>query len=387
MKPLLLHAHVPVVYLEMELKRLRTFLTCTLGWCEYLLLKKSEVAVSLGSLLCRIRVALFILKRDFGSISQLENTPFVPVDTDRCFVLFGEIQKIFSRFRPTNLADRPVIYNMWYPFDENNKVLGQEVNGAYITFFNCSRKLTSPMRDVNELMEFIDTVLENLAGILNCCDDDVSASFGEAFHVRLQNLKVKLRSLKSFICFALFRAVERSQLESLLIHAEIFTLKAAHFLYMLWDYLMYETAYKNSEYEAVELNRDEMLQKLMFIDPFAVELKRDEMLQKIMFIDPFATEIHIQALQTLKASGSAHTLEMKNKEIARDFVDSLSDTIWILLADSARIEDIIDAVQELANKSDFRIAPDDKAKQNEQKDKNVSEQNEVEKTMKTLDRV
>ncbi|KAL3499064.1 hypothetical protein ACH5RR_041796 [Cinchona calisaya] len=320
-----------VLYLEMELKCLRTFLKCALGWSEYLLLNKSvdnddEVAVvSLGSLLCKIKDALFIFIRDFGSISQLENTSFVLVDIDRCFMLCGEIQKIFSRCKPTtryhpiDSLDLLQIYDMLSRFDENNKVLGQQINRGYITFSDCLSKLASPMRDVHELMELINTVLENLTGILNCCDGNFHVRFTmEAFHVRLQNLKVKLRSLKSFICFAKFQVVEHSQLENLLIHAEIFTLKAMHFLYMFWDYIMYEMA-QRSEDEVVE---DDIL------------IKSHEMLQKIMFVDPFVPEIHIQALLALKASGSTLSLEMKNKEIARDFVDSLSATLWILLANS-----------------------------------------------------
>ncbi|KAL3499071.1 hypothetical protein ACH5RR_041803 [Cinchona calisaya] len=325
-----------------ELKRLRTFLKCTLGWSEYLLLKKSDdddddddevAAVSLRSLLGKIKDALFILIRDFGSISQLENTSFVLGDTDCCFVLCGEVQKILSRYKPTTgyqpmySLDQLKIYDILSRFDENSKVLGQEINRAYITFSDCLSKLTSPMRDVNELMELIDTVLENLTGILNCCDANFHVRFTVgAFHVRLQNLIVKLRSLKSFICFAKFRDVEHGQLQNLLIHAEIFTLKAAHFLYMFWDCVMYEMAQRSE----AEVDEDD------------IQIKSHEMLQKIMFVDPFAPEIHIRALQALKASGSTHSLEMKNKEIERDFVDSLSATLWIVLANSGCIAEYFD---------------------------------------------
>ncbi|KAL3499068.1 hypothetical protein ACH5RR_041800 [Cinchona calisaya] len=330
------YAYVLILYLEMQLKSLRTFLRCS----EYLLLKSvdndDEVAVvSLGSLLCRIKDALFILIRDFGSITQLENSSFVLVDIDFCFMLCGEIQKIFSRCKPPtryhriDSLDVLKIYDMLSRFDENNKVLGREINRAYITFSNCLSKLTSPMRDVNELMELINTVLENLTGILNCCDGNFHVRFTmEAFHVRLQNLKVKLRSLKSFICFAKFQVVEH---RNLLIDAEIFTLKAAHFLYMFWDYIMYEMG-QRSEDEVVE---DDIL------------IKSHEMLRKSMFVDPFAPEIHIQALQALKASGSTLSLEVKNKEIARDFVDSLSATLWILLANSGNTSFLVSVTDQM----------------------------------------
>ncbi|KAL3499063.1 hypothetical protein ACH5RR_041795 [Cinchona calisaya] len=258
-----------------ELKRLRTFLKCTLGWSEYLLLKKSDdddddddddevAAVSLRSVLGKIKDALFILIRDFGSISQLENTSFVLGDTDCCFVLCGEVQKILSRYKPTTgyqpmySLDQLKIYDILSRFDENSKVLGQEINRAYITFSDCLSKLTSPMTNVNELMELIDTVLENLTGILNCCDANFHVRFTVgAFHVRLQNLIVKLRSLKSFICFAKFRDVEHGQLQNLLIHAEIFTLKAAHFLYMFWDCVMYEMAQRSEGCIAENFDDDE----------------------------------------------------------------------------------------------------------------------------------
>ncbi|KAL3498973.1 hypothetical protein ACH5RR_041705 [Cinchona calisaya] len=317
-------------FLEIELKCLTTFVKCTLGWSEYLLLKKSEddddevAAVSLGSLLCKIKDALFIL-RDFGSISQRENASLVLVEgTDRCcFVLFDEIQKIFSRLR-TETSEEDVDRNrdVWFRFQENKKVLGQEINRAYITFFDCLSKLTSPMRDVNELMELIHTVVDNLTAILNSYDHEPELRFRlEAFYVRLQNLKVKLRSLRSFICFAKFRVIEHRQLENLLIHAEIFTLKAAHFLYMFWDYVMHGTNF--------------------------ILIKRDEMLQKIILVDPFAPEIHIQALQALKASGSTHSLEMKNNEIARDFVDSLLGTLWTLLANSSNTSFLISVTDQM----------------------------------------
>lgn len=46
----------------------------------------------------------------------------------------------------------------------------------------------------------------------------------------------------------------------------------------------------------------------------------------------------------------------------------------LLIEIPARIEAIVDAVHELANKAEFTLAPDDdKPKQNEQKDKSVSE--------------
>ncbi|KAL3499039.1 hypothetical protein ACH5RR_041771 [Cinchona calisaya] len=409
------------LYLNVELKRLRTFVKCT----KYLLLEKSEddnddddeiAALNLGSLLCKIKDALIKLIGDFGSIThlenttlvsitQLENTTLVPVeDTDACcFVLFGEIQKILSKL---TWKDKGMIDDMCSRFEENNQVLGQEINRAYITFSDCLPKLTSPMRDVNGLMELIHTVLDNLTAILNCCDADDVAKF--KMEVRLQNLKVKLRSLKSFISFAKFRDVEHSQLENLLIHAEIFTLKAAHFLYMLWDHLMGEIkddygtdgesldeaykdredddgtdgdsedgaykdheddngtdgdfedeAYKDhedddatagdSEEEAYNDREDEEADGDS--EDEAVEddilIKRDEMLQKIMFVDPFAPEIHIQALQALKASGSTHSLEMKNKEMARDFVHSLSDTLWIVFANSSNTSFLVSVADQM----------------------------------------
>ncbi|KAL3499074.1 hypothetical protein ACH5RR_041806 [Cinchona calisaya] len=60
---------------------------------------------------------------------------------------------------------------------------------------------------------------------------------------------------------------------------------------------------------------------------------------------------------------------------------------FLLIEISACIEAIVDAVQELANKADFKIALDDKPKQNEHKDKNVSEQFKEVKTMKTRERI
>ncbi|KAL3499041.1 hypothetical protein ACH5RR_041773 [Cinchona calisaya] len=328
------------LYLEMELKRLRTFLKCTVGWSEYLVLKKSEeddddtdeVILSLGSLLCKIKDALDILIRDSGSVSQLENISFLPVDTGLCcWVLFEAVMEIFSRLRPKNWQDSSIIYNMLSRFNENKQVLGQEINRAYVTFSDCLSKLTSPMRDVNELMELIHTVLEILTGILTCCDGNVHVRFAmEPFHVRLQNLKVELRSLRSFICFAKFGVVEHYQLQNLLIQAEIFTLKAAQCLHMFWDYVMHNIGY--GDYEDVEID---------------ILIKMDEMLQNIMFVDPFAPEIHIQALQALKASGSTHSLEMKNKEIARDFVHSLSDTLWILFANSSNTSFLVSVADQM----------------------------------------
>ncbi|CDP20970.1 unnamed protein product [Coffea canephora] len=59
----------------------------------------------------------------------------------------------------------------------------------------------------------------------------------------------------------------------------------------------------------------------------------------------------------------------------------------LLIEIPTRVEAIVDAVEELANKAKFKPAPDDKPKQNEQNNKTVSEQLNDEKTMKTLQSV
>lgn len=59
----------------------------------------------------------------------------------------------------------------------------------------------------------------------------------------------------------------------------------------------------------------------------------------------------------------------------------------LLIEIPARIEAIVEAVEELANKAEFKLAPDDKPKQLEQNNKNVSEQLNDERTTKTLQSV
>ncbi|KAL3499053.1 hypothetical protein ACH5RR_041785 [Cinchona calisaya] len=81
-------------------------------------------------------------------------------------------------------------------------------------------------------------------------------------------------------------------------------------------------------------------------------------------------------------SMASNSMKQHLKDMSQsEFQSHNIGNIWafVLIEILACIEDIVDVAQELANKAEFKNALDDKPKQNEHKDKSVSEQIEDEK--------
>ncbi|KAL3502907.1 hypothetical protein ACH5RR_037356 [Cinchona calisaya] len=179
-----------------------------------------------------------------------------------------------------------------------------EIDEWYISFSDCSRQSYSPDRD--ELLEFIDSLLENLEDILCWPKERVLRIWDEALIRLLEALQEKLIFLKNFIRFTTF--LDQSNLGHLLTHVKVVALNAAYHSYMC-QFAMSDR----------DLHKE-------------VKFKISGLLQRIKPVDPQVYEIYIQALTTLKLSTQSHnvTLEM-DANILEDFIDSLLSNLWEIL--------------------------------------------------------
>ncbi|XP_027075859.1 putative late blight resistance protein homolog R1A-3 [Coffea arabica] len=148
------------------------------------------------------------------------------------------------------------------------------------------------LRDPELVMDFIDSVSENLAKI------GVSHS-------------KKLMFLKSFIHFAMLRGVEGQQLIDLLIHAEVVAINALR-LFSIWWF--------NKAIDNNEVCKEMRLQISRLID------------ERINPGDPQVRETYIHVLTAAKLSRSSDISDLeKNKHLVADFMDHLVPNIMELL--------------------------------------------------------
>ncbi|XP_071938330.1 putative late blight resistance protein homolog R1A-10 [Coffea arabica] len=215
-----------------------------------------------------------------------------------------------SAFDGSGLGRVP--YEVFSEFLKQIKSFKQEIIQVYFTLPSSRSLESNSCMPVDELMEFIDLILENLAdlttvylGIIDDMDPQVSAQF--------QALEAKLTFLKNFIPFAKLRGT--ADIPALLLaHFEVVTLNAAHLFYMcsVWD--------------GKERHNPEFCSMIY------------EQQQKITPIDFQVYEIYMEVLRASRSSKSLHN-RMMDKQILNNFNDSLISCLWELLCCSSSFMD------------------------------------------------
>ncbi|KAL3509039.1 hypothetical protein ACH5RR_028440 [Cinchona calisaya] len=198
-------------------------------------------------------------------------------------------------------------------FQANIKSLKQKVIKAYITLSgHCSSSQSSSfcLAGDDELVEFIDSILENLVNLLSSQHFEYWEDYNDTLHAKTAALKEKLTFLKIFIAFAKMLCVEPDKLEHLLTHIQFVALNAARLSYMC------------SFYTQDKEVRDPNMCSMM-----------SELLQKSNPIDLHVYEIYVKVLRgaSKSSSASSQTTKMDHKHIVRAFNDSLISSLWELL--------------------------------------------------------
>ncbi|CDP21178.1 unnamed protein product [Coffea canephora] len=272
-----------------HMKFLQTFLMCARKWSQSndLYLQSDNVVkrVSLPSFLSCIEDTFHKYEEDIHSLSR-----------DKIYVVFREIRKQIILFK-------------------------QEIIQIYFALAalasNRSIQSNSCMTD-DELLEFIDLILQNLADLTN---DDLNwkitkSSIYAALSAQVQDLEAKLTFLKSSIPFAKMRGT--ADIPALLLaHFEVVALTAARLSYMcsFWD-------------------DDDENQNPGFYSRSTCSFK----LLSMRAVDFHVYEIYKEVLAASNSSASLHTAVM-DERILNNFNDSLIGRLWELLCCSSSFVD------------------------------------------------
>ncbi|XP_027164616.1 putative late blight resistance protein homolog R1B-17 [Coffea eugenioides] len=281
-----------------RMKFLKTFLMCARKWSQSndLYLQSDNVVkrVSLPAFLSCIEDTFHKYEEDIHSLSR-----------DKIYVVFREIQKeIIS--------------------------LKQEIIQIYFALAtlasNRSFQSNSCMTD-DELLEFIDLILQNLAALRNLDMNwqITKYSICAALSAQVQDLEAKLTFLKSFIPFAKMRGT--ADIPALLLaHFEVVALTAAGLSYM-WSFWNDFEAKHNPEF----YGRSICSFKLLII----------------IVVDFHVYEIYKEVLAASNSSASLHTAVM-DERILNNFNDSLIGRLWELLCcSSSSVDSMKDEMQTL----------------------------------------
>ncbi|XP_027116963.2 putative late blight resistance protein homolog R1A-3 [Coffea arabica] len=264
-----------------RMKFLKTFVMCARKWshCNDLYLESDNVVkkVSLPSFLSCIEDTVhslfLVLKSDARDVRYVGNE------------VFPKLLKQIKSFK-------------------------QEIIQVYFTLAS-SRSLESNCMPADELIEFIDLILQNLADltISDLCIFDMDPQVIAQF----QALEEKLTFLKSFIPFAKLRGT--ADIPALLLaHFEVMALNAARLSYMcsFWD----DEERHNPEFCSMIYEQQ----------------------QKITAVDFQVFGIHMEVLRATRSSKSLHD-RMMDKQILNNFNDSLISCLWELLCCSSSFVD------------------------------------------------
>nr|XP_027119952.1 putative late blight resistance protein homolog R1B-12 isoform X2 [Coffea arabica] len=169
----------------------------------------------------------------------------------------------------------------------------------------------------DELLEFIDLILQNLADLTNYyMDRKISESYiSPASSAQVQALEAKLTFLKSFIPFAKMRGT--ADIPALLLaHFEVVALNAARLCYMCsyWD-------------DAEEMHNPKFFSMIY------------EQQQKIRAVDFHVYETYMEVLRASYCPASLRTPRVQDKQILNNFNDSLIGCLWELLCCSCSFMD------------------------------------------------
>ncbi|XP_071940826.1 putative late blight resistance protein homolog R1A-3 [Coffea arabica] len=199
---------------------------------------------------------------------------------------------------------------VFFKFLKQIKSFKQEIIQVYFTLASSRSLESNSCMPVDELMEFIDLILQNLADLTTI--DLCIVEMDPQVSVQVQALEAKLTFLKSFIPFAKLRGtVDIPAL--LLAHIEVVALNAACLSYMCscWD-----DAFCNPEFCSMIYEQQ----------------------QKITPIDFQVYEIYMEVLRATRSSKSSHN-RMMDKQILNNFNDSLISCLWELLCRSSSFMD------------------------------------------------
>ncbi|XP_027166129.1 putative late blight resistance protein homolog R1B-8 [Coffea eugenioides] len=195
------------------------------------------------------------------------------------------------------------------------ELLKQEIIQIYFAMASSRSLQSNSCMTDDELTEFIDLILQNLADLINgYMDGKISeSSISAALSAQVQALEAKLTFLKSFIPFAKLRGtVDIPAL--LLAHFEVVALNAARLSYMC------------SFWEDEQLHNPEFCSMIY------------EQQQKITPIDFQVYEIYMDVLRATRSSKSLHN-KMMDKQILNNLNDSLISCLWEQLCCSSSFMD------------------------------------------------
>lgn len=220
-----------VVEVIEDLEFLKTFLVCAGKWSlsndfyfeSYNCAKNKGSLPSLLSFTKSLKVKTFLLcARKWKKVS-LQSFLSCVEDTVNKYEEFIHFLALKSR---TLSGTTPEICQVFCEFEEQIKSFKKDIIQVYITLASYSSvQSNSCMRD-DELVEFIDLILQNLAHLLTG-----QPSIYAPLHGEVQALEGKLTFLKSFISFAKLRGTV-DILALLLTHTEVVALNAARLSYM-----------------------------------------------------------------------------------------------------------------------------------------------------------
>ncbi|CDP19707.1 unnamed protein product [Coffea canephora] len=192
----------------------------------------------------------------------------------------------------------------------NIKPFKQDIIDIYKTLSSCgSSESGSCLRDC-ELLDFIDSVLQNLVDLLSRRYFESMEGYNSALHAHIEALEDKLTFLKNFIGFAKFLGVEQRELEDLLAHVQVVALNAARLSYKCLFY-----------------KEDQEMQ-----DPKMCSII-SELLEKINPVDLQVYVTYVKVLKAPKSPESLLTTETGMQKL-QDFNDSLISSLWELLGSS-----------------------------------------------------
>nr|XP_027117032.1 putative late blight resistance protein homolog R1B-14 isoform X3 [Coffea arabica] len=282
-----------------HMKFLKTFLMCARKWSlVHLYLQSDNVAkkVSLPSFLSCIEDTFHKSEADIQSLClRLETEKYQWVIHVSNFArgVFREIEKKITSLK-------------------------QEIIQIYLALASSRSFQSNSCMTDDELLEFIDLILQNLADLTN---DDLNwkitkSSIYAALSAQVQDLEAKLTFLKSSIPFAKMRGT--ADIPALLLaHFEVVALTAARLSYMcsFWD-------------------DDDENKNPGFYSRRTCSFK----LLSMRAVDFHVYEIYKEVLAASNSSASLHTAVM-DERILNNFNDSLIGRLWELLCCSSSFVD------------------------------------------------
>ncbi|XP_027158505.1 putative late blight resistance protein homolog R1A-3 [Coffea eugenioides] len=203
-------------------------------------------------------------------------------------------------------ALKPVVSNLLGKI----KSFKQDVIDIYKTLSSCSSSESGYCLRDYELLDFIDSVLQNMIDLLSRRYFESVEDYNSALHAHIEALEDKLTFLKNFIGFAKFLGVEERELGDLLGHVQVVTLNAARLSYMCLFY-----------------KEDQEMQ-----DPKMCSII-SELLEKINPVDLQVYVTYVRVLKAPKSPESLLTTETGMQKL-QDFNDSLISSLWELLGSS-----------------------------------------------------